>query len=130
MWTLISINWTAQALTHEQKLVMRNAAAKHLRMKQKFSTVHFKHPLCEGVLERKREGTFGTFGGTFFHADLGTVNGERWTLDFLLPRNSEWIALDDTSVVISVRPLPGGDYGVKDVTVPSGALETNVKAFL
>lgn len=115
MWTLISINWTAQPLSAEQMLVLRNVAARHLRMRKKHSVVHFVHDLCEGALTRKSDGTFGTFGGTFFHADLGTVKGERWTIDFLLPRNSEWILIDDTSVVISVRPLPGKDFGVKQV---------------
>ncbi len=115
MWSIISINWTAQSLSAEQMLVLRNVAAQHLRMKKKHSVVHFVHDLCQGELTRKREGTFGMFGGTFFHADLGTVKGERWTMDFLLPRNSEWILVDDTSVVISVRPLPGNDFGVKQV---------------
>lgn len=128
MWTLISINWTAQALTYEQMLVIRNVAAQHLRMQKKWASVNFSHPLCEGELIRKDEGSFGTFGGTFFHADLGTVKGERWTLDFLLPRNSEWIMLDDTSVVISVKPIPGGDFGVKDVAVPTTAARSSVKA--
>lgn len=115
MWTLISVNWTAQALTSEQMLVMRNVAAQHLQMKKKFATVNFKHPLCEGQITRGKEGAFGMFGGTFFHANLGTVKGERWTMDFLLPRNSEWIDFGDDSVVISVRPLPGGDFGEKRV---------------
>lgn len=116
MWYLISVNWTAQALTPQQMIVMRNVAAHQLRTFAKFSTINFKHPLCEGELTRKREGSYGTFGGTFFHADLGTVKGERWTLDFLLPRNSEWIDIDDGQTVIMVKPLPGNDYGVKEVS--------------
>lgn len=122
MWTLISINWTAQALSAEQMLVLRNVAARHLRMRKKHATIHFKHELCEGQLTREKEGSFGTFGGTFFHADLGTVKGERWTMDFLLPRNSEWLMIDDDSVVISVRPLPGGDFGVKEVDTKKSAV--------
>lgn len=122
MWELISINWTAQTLSAEQMLVLRNIAARHLRMKMKQSVINFSHELCEGVLTRKHEGAFGTFGGTFFHADLGTVNGERWTMDFLIPRDSEWLIADDTSIVISVRPLAGDDFGVTSVDTKKAVL--------
>lgn len=124
MFNLISINWTGQQFTDEQLLVLRNVAAQHLRMRKKQATIHFKHALCEGELTRKKEGSLGTFNGTFFHADLGTAGGERWTADFLLPRNSEWIAIGENSAVISVRALPGNDFGVKMVD----AAQTTVRS--
>ena len=109
-WTLISINWTAQALTGEQLLVLRNVAAQHLRQRKKVTVLHFSHDLCEGSITRGKEGSFGTFGGTFFTADLGMVKGERWTCDFLLPRGTEDMMIDDDSIVLTARPLKGGDF--------------------
>jgi hypothetical protein len=55
------------------------------------------------------------FGGTFFKADLGTVKGEPWTVDFMLPRGSEHHVIDDGSVVISTRPLAGGGLHHEEV---------------
>ena len=115
MWTVISINWTVQPLSGEQMLVLRNVAALHLRKRKKQSVVNFKHALCEGQLTRKKEGSLGTFSGTIFEADLGALKGERWTAEILIPRNSEWIPIEDDSVVIMTRPIPGGDFGVKQV---------------
>ena len=121
MTDILSLNWTAQALTGEQMLVMRNVAAKQLRMRKARGSINFVHPLCSGEMTRKEEGSLGTFGGTFFHADLGLVKGERWTLDFLLPRNSEWLSIDD-GVVICSKALPGGDFGSKRVDVKTAGV--------
>lgn len=115
MWTIISINWTGQAFTDEQLLVLRNVAARHLRHQKKNAVFHFVHRLCEGEITRKNEGTLGTFSGTFFHADLGTLKGERWTCDFMLPRGTEEIIFDDNSIVVSTRPLAGGNFEVSKV---------------
>jgi hypothetical protein len=117
MGDILSLNWTAQALTGEQLLVLRNVAAKQLRMRKHAGVVNFKHPLCEGEMTRKQEGVFGAVAGTFFHADLGLVAGERWTVDFMLPRTSEWTPVDDKTVVVGMKPLPGGDYGTKAINV-------------
>ncbi len=114
-YDLISMNWTAQPLSPEQLLVLRNVAALHLRRDGKHSVINFTHELCEGVLTRKSEGLFVTFVGTFFHADLGLVKGERWTVDFLLPRGSEHLIIDDTSYVIAGRMSPTGRTEYRDV---------------
>lgn len=108
MWTIISINWTAQALTDEQLLVLRNVAAQHMRQRKKAAVLHFSHELCEGEITRKNVATIGTFAGTMFHADLGTVRGERWTCDFMLPQGTENIVIGDNSIVVSSRPLSTG----------------------
>ena len=108
-WTILSINWTGQALTNEQLLVLRNVAAMHMNKGRKNPVINFSHHLCEGHITRVREGALGMFGGTFFKADLGTVNGEPWTVDFMLPRGSEHLVIGDDSVAISTRPLATGD---------------------
>ena len=71
-------------------------------------SVMFTHRSCEGVLHRGKEGSYVGFGGTFFFADLGTVEGERWTVEFLIPRGSERIVIDKNSVIISARFTPSG----------------------
>jgi hypothetical protein len=109
IFTVLSINWTGQALSGEQLLVLRNVAAKHMNEGRKNPVINFSHELCEGHVTRGKTGTFGMFGGTFFKADLGTVNGEPWTVDFMLPRGSEELVIDDGSVVISTRPLATGE---------------------
>lgn len=122
MWTILSINWTAQALTDEQLLVLRNVAARFLREGRKAASIRFSHPLCEGLLTRKREGAFGSFGGTFFHADLGLVKGKRWTCDFLLPSGTEDITPDDDSIVISSRQLASGEIASAPVDLAKTAV--------
>lgn len=114
IFAVLSINWTGQALTPAQLLVLRNVAAKHLREGHRDSVFNFSHSLCEGQITRGKEGAFGTFGGTFFHADLGVIKGERWTADFLLPRGSERVTIGDNDAVISARMTPGGRFD-KDV---------------
>lgn len=109
-WDLISINWTAQALSSEQLLVLRNVAAMVLKEGIKLAEVDFTHELVEGRLTRKSSGTFVAFAGTFFHAHLGKVRGEDWTVDFLIPKGSEYITIDEKSVVISSRPLAGKEF--------------------
>ena len=125
MWEMICINWTGQTLSGEERLVIRNVAAAHLRAKKKGTTIHFTHPLCDGLLTRKEDSSFGTFGGAVFHADLGTRGGERLTMDFLIPRNSEWMMIEDDSVVVTAKRIPGGDIGVKriDASKARGAIE-------
>ncbi len=66
MFELISINWIGQPFTDEQLLVMRNVAAQHLRMRKKQATIHFKHPLCEGELTRKKRGALVRLMGRSF----------------------------------------------------------------
>lgn len=112
---IISINWTAQQLSAEQLLVLRNVAALVLRREMKNPIINFTHTLLDGVITRKSEGVFVTFCGTFFHADMGSVNGERWTVDFLLPRNSEKIAIDESAVILSSRPLKNGEVEIQQV---------------
>ena len=120
---LIWLDWSLKPLTDEQKLVLRDVAAKYVRDGQ-VAPIRFSHELCEGILTQKSEGTYGTYSGTFFHADLGVIKGERWTCDFLLPRNTEHISLNEDSIVFSSRPLrsekfDGDGQIVRKVRVPS-----------
>jgi hypothetical protein len=100
MWEIISINWTAQAVSGEQMLALRDAACKYLKGRQKGASFDFKHETCEGRITRGKQAAVGTFAGTVFTADLGTVNGERWTIEFLIPRGTERYVITDDSVVI------------------------------
>ena len=119
MWSyqLICVSWTGQAFTGEQLIVLRNVAAHYLRSGRKHVAFNFKHMLCEGNIKRMGEGPFGTFSGTFFHADCGTIKGERWTCDFLLPRGTEDISFFEDDSVVVERMLPGGDFGRRKVDV-------------
>lgn len=123
LFTILSINWTGQAVTPEQLLVLRNVAATHLRKGRKNAVINFSHELCEGHITRGKEGLFGMFGGTFFKADLGTVKGEPWTVDFMLPRGSEELVLDDDSVVISTRSLATGGLSMEQVNHRAASTE-------
>ena len=114
-WDLISVNWTEQQLSAEQLLVLRNVAVMVLLGDVKVSEVNFAHDLVEGRLTRKSSGTFVTFAGTFFHAHLGKVRGEDWTVDFLIPRGTEHITIDEKSIVISTRMLAGKELGTQQV---------------
>lgn len=122
LFTILSINWTGQALTGEQFLVLRNVAAQMLSEGRKDPIANFKHDLCEGRITRGKVGVFGTFGGTFFKADLGLVKGERWTVDFLLPRGSEHLAVNDDSLVVMNRPLKGGGFEETEIDHQAAAL--------
>ena len=95
MWTsCLVINWTGPRLTGEQLLVLQNFAIRHLLQGGKRCKFPFKHKLCEGLMTRQKEGVFVTFPGTFFKADLGTMNGVPWVYEFLVPRGTELIALE------------------------------------
>lgn len=105
---LICINWTQQPLTDAQHLLLREVAILVLKNDRKLMVADFTHELLEGRLIRKSSGLFVTFVGTFFHADLGLIRGERWTVDFLIPSGSEDIVLDENSIVLTYRPAPSG----------------------
>lgn len=104
----LNISWTAQALSAEQIFVLRNIAVLYLKGDRRKSTVNFSHFLVEGQLTCKSEGLFVTMVGTFFHADLGLVNGERWTVDFLIPKGAEQLEIDPDDVVMTGRHAPDG----------------------
>lgn len=97
------LDWSGQAFTLRQKVVVQAAAIKYLREKRKTPTIHFSHPDCEGVLRRLKEGVFGSIGGTFFKADLGSVNGKPHTLDFLIRRGVEKLSIRDGGTVVFSR---------------------------
>lgn len=111
----LNIAWTAQPLSAEQIFVLRNIAVIYLKGDYRRSTVDFTHELIEGRLTCKSEGLFVTFAGTFFHADLGLVNGERWTVDFLIPRGAETIELDPNQVVIGGRFKSDGSTDARQI---------------
>jgi len=108
---ILILGWTGQPITPEQFIVLRNAAARHLRGDKKRRSFNFSHRLCQGKMTRKEQGLFVTISGTFFTADLGLVGGERWTVDFLIPSGSENEIVDDNTVVVVATPLAVGDVG-------------------
>ncbi|MES2668129.1 MAG: hypothetical protein V4644_00325 [Patescibacteria group bacterium] len=115
-YEFVHISWTAAPLSSEQKFVLRNIAALFLRREDPaVDEVDFTHELVEGRLTRKSKGLFVTFAGTFFHADLGTVGGVRWTVDFLMPNGSERMPLDDSSVLMSFRENPDGSIAKRKI---------------
>lgn len=114
MFDFVVIN-TTRILSGEQMRVLRNVAAMQLRKRQENPLSYFEHQYCEGSVTRKDEGVLGTFAGTIFCADLGVRDGERWTVEFLIPRNTEWGMVEEGIRIMSGRPLPDNDYGVKEV---------------
>lgn len=114
---LIHIGWTAAPLSPEQLTVLHRIAVLFLRREDPSqSSINFSHELIEGRLTRKGKGLFVTFAGTFFHADLGTVRGERWTVDFLLPAGMENVVLDASNLYTS-RARPDGTRELLDVDI-------------
>jgi hypothetical protein len=106
---LIFMNWTVAPLSPEQQSVMRNVAALFLRREdQSVDHVDFDHFLLEGRLYRKSKGLFVTMAGTFFHADLGTHRGVKWTSDFLLRAGAERIPFDDPAFNVLFKTTHSG----------------------
>jgi len=110
MYGYLNIAWTAQALSAEQIFVLRNIAVIYLKGDRRRETVNFSHEMVEGRLTCKSKGLFVTFVGTFFHADLGLVGGERWTVDFFIPARSEHIEIDPKTVVMTGKHNPDGSF--------------------
>lgn len=109
----LNISWTAQPLSREQIFVLRNIAMIYLKGGRRRSTVNFSHELVEGQLTCKSEGLFVTFVGTFFHADLGLVRGERWTVDFLIPKGAESVEINEGDVIMTGRRSPDGTEEIR-----------------
>ena len=116
---LVHIAWTAAPLSAEQQMVMRHIAVLFLRREDpSVDHIDFTHELIEGRLYRKSRGLFVTIVGTFFHADLGTVRGMRWTSDFLLPAGAEHQVFGDDTITVAHRYGPHGfDASVVDRTL-------------
>ena len=114
MFDFVVVNTTGTP-TGEQMRVLRNVAAQHLRQRPKDPATHFRHEFCAGVVINKGEGSYGTFGGTFFRADVDTVQGTHLSVDFLIPRTTEWLMLDEEVTIWCGRPLPYNDYGIMAV---------------
>ncbi len=116
MKTILCIGWTGRAITVEELTVLRNVAIlflkKKKRQKKEKETVQFTHEICEGSLTRLREGLFGSIGGTFFRADLAAVGGVHGVVEFLLPRGTEHIVIDEESVTFLEysSKFPGTDF--------------------
>ncbi len=107
MRSVFYITWGDRAPNPEEDMVLRNVAVLFLKRKRKNKnekdTVHFKHDICEGMITYKGEGLYGSVGGTFFRADLGSVRGQIGIVDFFLPRGTENIKIDEDSIVFVTR---------------------------
>lgn len=92
MNSLIFISWTGPNVKLKENASVQAAAMKYLYEETKARSVFFASGDCEGVLTRLREGTYGSFGGTFFTADLGEYKkGKRRIIHFLIRRGAhEW----------------------------------------
>lgn len=114
MWQAIVVSWTKRAITQEQLMVLRNVAARAL-LNESNPVVNFSHELCEGHITRDKVGVIGIFRGMIFTADLGTVDGERWTVTFLVPRGTEHLPIPRDAKIISTSTLPGRRPEVSEV---------------
>lgn len=94
------IDWAGPVPFGEQGYVVRNIAALYVRRGTYGRKVNFTHLLVEGQLTFRGRGNFGTFSGTRFFADFGTHHGKPWYCEFLLPARSEYIDIDENSIVI------------------------------
>jgi hypothetical protein len=120
VFKILAIGWTGQAFSGEQMLALRTAAVKHELSSSKASAFDFRHETCEGRITRGKVGSYVGFGGTFFHADLGTISGERWTIDYLIPTNSMYVDIDADDVVLCSRVVSthaGLDIVTEEVSV-------------
>ena len=112
---VVIVNWTAKMLSGEELVMLRDVAVQYLHRGGREKKVGFTHSLCEGLLTYQKDGAFGTFGGRFFEADLGSIHGERWTCEFLLPHGTEDVVFDDESVVFFVEQREEGEPKVSRV---------------
>ncbi|MEM9336610.1 MAG: hypothetical protein AAGA35_02035 [Patescibacteria group bacterium] len=126
MWSVISLNWTTQPVTPEQLLVLRKIAARIL-LDESNPVANFSHRLCEGHVTRGKVAVVGIFRGYTFKADLGLVQGERWTVDFMLPRGTEHLPIPTDAKIISTSTLRDGSFESVEVDVsqvgPFGGLQ-------
>ncbi len=79
----VTINWTGPQLTHEQQVIIHDAAL-NFDSEHAEERLVFAHPLCDGVIECKGRMLHGAFHGTRFIATLDGVDGERRIYEFLL----------------------------------------------
>lgn len=116
MFEILAVGWNGQNLTGEQMLALRNAAVKFLLAGKKRATTNFRHDSCEGTLTRGKSTVYNGISGTLFHADLGTVKGKRWTMEFLIPSGTENIVVTDDTVVLFSSSM-SGDTGFSEPEV-------------
>ena len=106
----IGIDWTAQPLSIEQKLVLLKIAALYLESGSDKDWVDFTHLLIEGRLTHQSSGMFVTYAGNFFHADLGTIKGEKWTSDFLITNSSRRHLIENDPDICRFQQMPDGSF--------------------
>lgn len=116
MFDILAVGWSGKNLTGEQMLALRDAAVKFLRAGTKRSVTNFRHDSCEGTLRRGKSTVYNGISGTLFHADLGTVKGERWTMEFLIPNGTEHIVVTDDTVALFSSSM-SSDTGFNETEV-------------
>ena len=104
MHGLLFVGWRGKKpFTPEQLCVLRNVACEMLKRGGRLSEKKkFDHTSCDGVLEHKRRGSFGSLSGHYFFADLG----DDTTLNFFIPHGTHKIALPENVRIVTYVPSP------------------------
>lgn len=105
---MINMTWSGNQLDGYQQMVIQQLAILFLQKFPEREWVDFTHEQVEGRLEKKSRGVFVTFAGTFFHADMGMVDGVRCTIDFLIPTGMERQPLQKYSAILREVTLSDG----------------------
>lgn len=102
---ILCVRWTVQPLSADEYLALRDAARRNLQEEEGKVVSNFTHEHIQGTLTRGKEGLLGTFGGTFFKANLGVTEGQEREVVFLLPekngKSAHKIQSKDVSVGIT-----------------------------
>lgn len=109
---LININWTGAPLSGEQRLVIHQLAVLFVKTRGERDWIDFTHMLVEGRLYKGRQGSLGTYSGTFFTAEMGEVSGIPWVLHFLLPHSALNGHIQEGDAFLSTTWYPDGRVDV------------------
>ena len=104
----INLTWSGNQMNGHQEMIIHQLAVLFLQKFPERDWVDFTHEQVEGRLEKKSRGVFVTFAGTFFHADMGEVDGKRCTIDFLIPTGMERQPLQKYSAILREVELGDG----------------------
>jgi hypothetical protein len=89
------IDWAGPPLSGEQAIVLRKIAIRYLQLDLEEERITFTHLLIEGQLKYRGFLSLGNLRGRRFFADFGTHRDMPWNCEFILPRGTEYVELDD-----------------------------------
>jgi hypothetical protein len=108
------LSWSGRRVNHEHMLVMRRVAVQMMTGIIEENRVTFSHELCEGMVERGKQGSF-VGGGVFFFGDFGEHDGSPHTVDFFIPRRAAFTRYTRDSIITCTTNGPNGIEYPEDI---------------